>query len=160
MSGGSANLQPLVSRERAGNVIGNAMRLYIGRGRRYTVKQVQAATGVKERIIECAMTDASTLDYRPLPPEALLSVMAFLGTDFTSEIIGIIGQGAFDLPEESDPDPIKMMVGATDDTAQLVRRAADGEFCDDDKQALKVVGLNKIRRGQQLVAMAARRVAA
>lgn len=159
MSAASANMQPLVSREHVGNVIGNAMRLYVGRGRRYSVKQLSNATGVKDRVIECAMTDAGSLDYRPLALEALLSIASFLGSDFTSEVLGVVGQGAFDLPEDGDPDPTAMMVGATEDTAELVRRAADREFCAEDRQALKVVGHNKIRRGHQLVAMAARRAA-
>lgn len=159
MSGASANMSPIVSREHVGNVIGNAMRLYVGRGRRYSVKQLSNATGVKDRVIECAMTDAGSLDYRPLPLEALLSIAGFLGSDFTSEALAIVGQGAFDLPDDGDPDPTAMMVGATEDTARIVRCAADGRFDNDERTELRSVGQNKIRRGQQLVAMAARRAA-
>lgn len=152
-------MQPLVSREHVGNVIGNAIRLYVGRGRRYSVKQLSNATGVKDRVIECAMTDAGSMDYRPLALEALLSIASFLGSDFTSEVLGVVGQGAFDLPDDGDPDPTSMMVDATEDTARIVRCAADGVFNNEERRELRSVGHNKIRRGHQLVAMA-RRVAA
>lgn len=149
----SANQFPIVSRERIGNAILDALRLYIGRGRRYSVKQVSNATGVKDRVIECAMTAVDSIDYRPLSLEALLSITGFLGADFTNEWIGLAGQGAFDLPDESQPPPGMLAADDSSDAAEIVRRAADGEFDAEDRKALKVVGQREIARGMKLVAM-------
>lgn len=149
----SANFPLLVSREQSGNKIGAALRLYVGRGRRYSVKQLANATGVKDRLIECAMTDAGSVDYRPLPPECLLSLMAFLGADFSNEFLALANQGAFELPDEGEPPPGMLAADCAGDSAEIARRAADGEFCSDDRKALKIVGQRKIERGMRLVAM-------
>lgn len=150
----SANNQPLISRERIGNGIRDALRLYIGRGRRYSVKQVSNATGVKDRVIECAMTNVDTVDYRPLSLEALVSIASFLGSDFTNEWLSLAAQGAFDLPDESEPPPGALAADVCGDGAEVARRAADGEFDAEDRRALKVVGQREIARGMKLVAMA------
>jgi hypothetical protein len=147
---------PLVSRERAGNKVGDALRLYVGRGRRYSVKQLSNGTGIKDRVIECAMEDAGGPDYRPLPPEALISISLFLGADFTSEWLSLAQQGAFDFPDGDEPRPGDMAVEASEHTTEIVRRAADGVFDDADRRALKVVGQAKMRNGMRLIAMAGR----
>jgi hypothetical protein len=149
-------LSPNVSREHAWNKFGSALRLYVGRGRRYTVKQLANATGVKDRVIECAMTAPDSVDFRPMPLEAILSIAAFLGADFTNEWLHLAGQGAFELPDEDEPLPGQFAADVVGDGAEVARRAADGEFCTNDRQALRVVGQRKIERGMQLVAMAER----
>jgi hypothetical protein len=151
----SANLTPIVSRERVGNEINSALRLYVGRGRRYSVKQLSNATGVKDRVIECAMTDASSVDYRPLPIEALVSIAGFLGPDFTSEWLALAGQGAFDLPDDDDTPPGALAADNSDDNATLVRAAIDGKFDDDEKTDLKIVGTRMVSRGMILRSIAA-----
>lgn len=99
----SAKNTPLVSRERCGNAIRDALRLYVGRGRRYSVKQLSNATGVKGRVIECAMCDAESVDWRPLPNEALVSISKFLGPEFTCEWLGLADQEAcWKEPEDGD----------------------------------------------------------
>lgn len=80
----AANFPPLVSREQDGNAIARALNLFIGRGRQFTVKEVANATGVKDRMIECARLYADNIYHRPLPDWALLSMMKFLGPAFTS----------------------------------------------------------------------------
>lgn len=157
--GNAANLSPLISREQAGNVIGNAMRLYVGRGRRYSVKQLSNATGVKDRVIECAMTDAGSVDYRPLPPEALLSIALFLGSDFTGEWLVLAKQGAFDLPDEDTPPSIRMALDSNDDSAALLHIAADNTIDRDEREDAAAIGRRSITRGMALVA-AAKAVAA
>lgn len=152
----SANFPLLISREQAGNKIGAALRLFVGRQRRYSVKQLANGTGVKDRLIECAMADAGSLDYRPLPPECLLSIAMFLGADFTNEWLGLAEQGAFDLPDETEPPPGILAADVAGDSAEIARRAADGEFCGDDRKHLRAVGQRKIERGMRLVAMARR----
>lgn len=90
----SANFAPLVSREQAGNAIGDALRLFVGRGRRYSVKQLSNASGIKDRVIECAMCAPDSVDYRPLPVDALLSISRFIGPAFTSEWLRLAEQEA------------------------------------------------------------------
>lgn len=148
----SANFPLLISREQAGNKIGAALRLYVGRGRRHSVKQLANATGVKDRVIECAMAEAGSLDYRPLPPECLLSIAMFLGADFTNEWLGLAEQGAFNLPDD-DPCPGTVATENSDDNATVVRAAIDGQFDQNERRELKVVGSRMVSRGSQLVAL-------
>lgn len=151
----SANFPPLVSRERVGNEINSALRLFVGRGRRYSVKQLSNATGVKDRIIECAMCDAATIDYRPLPLEALVSIACFIGPDFTSEWLALAGQGAFELPDAGDTPPGAIVADDAEDHAKLSDAARDGTFAN-DAATLKVVGTRMMSRGAQLASIGRR----
>lgn len=148
----SAKFPPLVSREHAGNVIGHALRLFVGRGRRYSVKQLSNATGVPDRTIECAMAD--NVDHRSLPDWALLSLTAFLGADFTNEWLKLAHQGAFELSDD-EPDPGDLAADTAEDTAKVVRMAKDNRFDEDEKPALKGVGARMVKRGQTLLSVAA-----
>lgn len=148
----SADIEPLVSRNRAGAAVAKALSLYVGRGRRYSVKQLSNATGVKDRMIECAKCDPDNTDWRPLPLEALLSISAFLGADFTNEWLPLSGQGAFELPD-GEPDPGDLAIDSTEDSATVVRAAMDGKFDEDERADLRIVGARKIARGQQLIAL-------
>lgn len=148
----SANYSLLVSRERTANAIRHGLRLYVGRGRRYSVKELSNATGVKDRVIECAMCDPESVDWRPLPSEALLSIAMFLGADFTNTWLLLAGQGAFDLPDD-EPEPGDLAADTSEITAKVVRAAVDGQFDGDEKPALKVVGSRMMARGAQLVAL-------
>lgn len=103
----SADLSLLVSREHAENAFGDALRLYVGRGRRYSVKQLANATGVKDRAIECAMCPSGTTDFRPLNMGQQLSLQKFLGPEFTSEWLVLAGQVAFHKPEGLDHDAVE-----------------------------------------------------
>lgn len=148
----TADFGPLVSREQAGNKIGSALRLFVGRGRRYSVKQLSNATGVKDRMVECAMIDPASPDYRPLPDWALLSIAGFLGAQFTNEWLSLAHQGAFDLPD-NPPDPGALAADNAEDNAILTRAALDGQFCGEELPDLKVVGSRMVRRGHKLVAL-------
>lgn len=151
-----ANFPLLVSRERAGNKIGRALSLYVGRGRQFSVKELSNATGVKDRVIECALVDASSYDFRPLPNEALLSIACFLGADFTNSWLALAKQGAFDLPEDGDPNPGTLACETADDSARVIRAAIDGEFDGREKPDLCVVGSRMMKHGAQLMALSAK----
>ncbi len=151
----TAKFPLLVSREQAGNKIGRALRLYVGRGRQYSVKELSNATGVKDRVIECAMVDASTYDYRPLPFEAVLSIATFLGADFTNSWLSLAGQGAFDLPDDGEPDPGALACETADDSATVIHAAIDGKFDAFETPGLRVVGRRMMTRGAKLVALKA-----
>jgi len=155
----SANIAPVVSRTAARTAIGDALRLYVGRGRRYSVKQLSNATGVPDRAIECAMCDPEGTDYRSLPIEYLLSIAGFLGSDFANEWMRLARLGAFDLPDEDVPPPGMLAAEHARDNAEIVVRAADGEFDDEDCRALRVVGEREIARGMRLVGLCAAKAA-
>lgn len=90
----SADFPLLVSRNSADAAIGDALRLYVGRGRRYSVKQLSNATGVKDRTIECAMCAPDNAEHRSLTSGALLSIAKFLGPAFTNEWLHLAEQEA------------------------------------------------------------------
>lgn len=147
----------LVSREQGRNKIRDALRLFVGTGRRYSVKSLANATGVPDWQINQALIDGDKADNRPLPPEALLSLMLFLGSDFTNEWLHLAGQGAFDLPDDDVPPPGEFAADIAGDGAEVARMAADGEFCGDDRKRLRAIGQRKIERGMVMVAMTERR---
>jgi hypothetical protein len=147
----SADFSPLVSRSAARSAIRDALRLYVGRGRRYSVKQLSNATGVPDRLIECAMADVDSTEYRPLAYECLFSIALFLGSDFTSEWLKLARQAAFDLPDEDLP-PGALAADTVDDAAVVTRAALDGEFKPHERPDLRVVGRRMVTRGMRLAA--------
>jgi len=149
----SAIISPLISREQAGNKVGAALRLYVGRGRRYSVKQLSNATGVKDRVIECATYAPASVDYRPLPLDALLSISLFLGAEFTSEWLSLADQGAFLLPQIDDTPPGVLAADNAEDNATIARAAVDGVFDHAEKQELRPVGVRMMTRGATLARM-------
>lgn len=151
----SAGNSPLVSRSTVRSSIRDALRLYVGRGRRYSVKRLSNGTGVPDRMIEAAMCEPDDPDYRPLSLENLVSISAFLGAPFTSDWLALAGLGAFELPDHHAPHPGEIVAHAASGTAELAERAADGEFCEDDREALRDVGHRDIQRGIHLVTIAA-----
>lgn len=149
----SANNEPLISRERVGEEIRNALALYVGRGRRYSVKELSNGTGIKDRIIECALCAPGSADYRPLPLEALTTLELFLGPDFTSKRLALADQGAFSLPNAGALDPHALAADNADDNATVTRAALDGEFDDDEIIILPEVGTRMMTRGAQLASL-------
>lgn len=128
----SANDLLLVSRNSAREKVRDALRLYVGRGRRYTVKELSNGTGVADRLIESAMCDVDSPDYRPLAHEALLSIVKFLGASFASHYLELSGLGAFELMDGQIPLP-KVLTSAdgqeaaADERKRLIRRLAELE---------------------------------
>jgi hypothetical protein len=152
---GSANFPLLVSREHAENAYGDALRLFVGRGRRYSVKQLANGTGVKDRAIECAMCRSGSADYRPLHLGAMLSITRFLGAEFTNEWLSLADQVAHDLPGD-EPDPGELAADTSEDTAKVVRMAADRDLTNDDPNQLRETGTRMMTRGAQLVSLSGR----
>lgn len=150
----SANNNALISRSTAREAFGKALRLYVGRGKRYSVKQLSNGTGIPDRIIECAIADPWGGDYRDPRLDAVLSLSAFLGPDFTTEWLSLAGQGAFELPDDEETPPGIVAADQSDDTAAITRCAADGCF-GNDAATLRPVGLRLIARGHKLAAVKA-----
>lgn len=122
----------LVSRNFIREKMRDALRLFVGRGRRYSVKELANGTGVADRVIESAMCDVDSEDYRPLSHEALASIAKFLGASFASIYLETSSLGAFELMDGQIPLP-KVLASAdgaespADERKRLVRRLAELE---------------------------------
>jgi len=104
----AAELCPIVSREQSENAFRTALNLFVGRGRRYSSKEVQIATGISHRVIDCFRSyELGHVDYRPLHMGAQMSLMRFLGPEFTSEWLKIAAQVAFHKPTGVDIDELE-----------------------------------------------------
>jgi hypothetical protein len=125
-------LEPLVSRNAIREKQRAALRLHIGRGRRYSVKEASEGSGVPSRAIEAAMCFIDDENYRPLTLENLASLNSFLGASFASHHLEICGLGAFELMDGQPPLPkVLTSAPANEDTAEerkrLIRRLAELE---------------------------------
>ena len=150
----SANIGSNISRTVAGNAINNALRLFVGRGREFSVKMLSNMSGVPDRVIECAMCHPEDPDYRPLKPEALLSIAGVLGPGFTTEMLKPVNQAAYKR-DRREIEPGTLVADCAADTCEIATRAADGHFDINDRRALKLVGQRQVERGMMLVAMGA-----
>jgi hypothetical protein len=128
----SANFGTIISRNAIRERVRDALRLYVGRGRRYSVKELSNGTGVADRLIESAMCDPDSADYRPLSLEALASIAKFLGAPFVSAFLELSDLGAFELADGQIPLPkVLSAVDPQEDIAEerkrLIRRLAELE---------------------------------
>jgi hypothetical protein len=128
----SADFEPLVSRNLIREKVRDALKLYVGRGRRYSVKELANGAGIKDRVIEAAMAQVDDPEYRPLPLEALASIATFLKAPFASAFLDPCGLGAFELMDGQIPLPqVLATADAPEDTAEerkrLIRRLAELE---------------------------------
>lgn len=126
------SLEPLVSRNAIREKIRDALRLYVGRGRRYSVKELSNGAGVPTRAIEAAMCFIDDENYRPLTLENLASIAKFLKAPFASIYLELAGLGAFELMDGQPPLPrILATADQGEDVAEerkrLIRRLAEIE---------------------------------
>lgn len=155
----SADLSLLVSREQAENAFRGALALFVGRSRKYSVKQLAKGIGLQrdgephtKPLYDFLSYPSGHPDHRPLHMGLAFSITKFLGADFTNEWLRLADQGAFDLPDD-EPDPGTLAADSVEDSATIARAAADRKFDDNERADLRVVGARKIMRGQQLVAL-------
>jgi hypothetical protein len=113
-----------------------ALRLFVGRGKRLSVKELWMGSGVKEARIEAAMRPVDADDYRPLRHEELASIAKFLngeglGAAFLSACIEPTNLGAFELMDGQIPLPKVLATADAPDPAEerkrLIRRLAELE---------------------------------
>lgn len=125
--GQSAEFAGNISREQAENAFRDALRLFVGRGRKHKAPDVALASGVPLRLIDCYRGyPVGHPDHRPLHFGHKLSLSAFLGAEFTSVWLGIAEQGAFDLPDggEDDLDTAALDAGEVAHAVQRARHPA------------------------------------
>lgn len=131
-SADSANISPLVSRNTIGEKLRNALHLHVGRGRRYSIRELSQATGVPERSIEAAKCEPDDPEFRPLSLENLASLTKFLGAPFASAFLEPCGLGAFELMDGQIPLPKVLAkadakVDVAEERKRLIRRLAELE---------------------------------
>jgi hypothetical protein len=122
--------EPLVSRNAIREKQRSALRLHIGRGRRFSVAEASEGSGVPERAIEAAMCFIDDENYRPLALENLLSIAKFLGASFVSIYLELAGLGAFELMDGQPPLPRVLASAPTqqdeaEERRRLIRRLAE-----------------------------------
>lgn len=127
----SVNKKLLVSRNSIREAQAKALELYVGRGCRFSVKELSNATGVPDRSIEAAKCEADDPDYRPLSQENLASIGKFLGAPFVSIYLELSALGAFELSGQI-PLPKVLATASADEPAaeerkRLIRRLAELE---------------------------------
>jgi hypothetical protein len=128
----TANIPLLVSRNSAREKLRDALKVYVGRGRRHSVKELSNGSGVPDRMIESALCDPDDPDYRPLALENLASIGKFLRAPFMSDWLDLIGLGAFELMDGQIPLP-KVLTSANvgesrdEERRRLIRRLVELE---------------------------------
>lgn len=86
----SADFAGLVSREQAENAFREALNLFVGRGRQYSVEQLAKGCKVPKRKIECFKGyRLGHPDYRPLDFGDIISISKFLRSGFVTEWLQI-----------------------------------------------------------------------
>lgn len=152
----TADLESIISRKVVGRQIHDALHKMVGRGTDWSVKQLENRSGVSARMIESAMADPDkSVEWRALKPEAILSIAAVLGAEFTSAVLRVVDQGAYDIPEDDGTPPAEIAADNAEDNATLTRAALDNVIDSDEKPQLRVVSSRMISRGMKLRRMVA-----
>ena len=117
---GDAMSKPsLIPHDTASAAIERALRLRVGRGRKYTWSGVSDATGVAPRTLESYVQGATP----GLP--AFLSLCAALGPGFTSDVLAACGQVAHE-SDIHEPEHLKVLTALTRLSASLAEAVEDG----------------------------------
>ena len=138
MSGGkSADKTPIVPRTKLDLAVHDMLRLFVGRGKRWSVVDLEAASGVAARAIECARCEPGDPEHRPLDREQLFSVMSALGSIAQSVILSrLMGTAAHDV-EPIELDPARLLTLLSEGGTEFIKRGIDGVFDNPDRGALR-----------------------
>lgn len=150
----SAKFAPIVSRNAVDEAHHDALRLFVGRGKPYSVKELARASGVPARMIESGVAPADGGDFRPLARDHFWSIALTLGAPFLNHITTVLANvGAFNLPNDELPQPCELVADSAEDHAEIAEAGRDGQFGANDHGKLWVVGQGFIQRGMQLVGL-------
>ena len=142
----SAGEGTLVSRSAAGLALSQSLRLFVGRGRRYSYKEVQRGAGISARMLECYRQEPDHEDWRPIKPEELASLYLFLGPEFTTDYLERVAkQGAYWIPE-GEGAKHDIAADLSESAAKVVRATT----ANDPDPDLHAVGTSLMCRGAQL----------
>lgn len=110
----------VIPHDLAAQRIQDALRLRVGRGRRYTFQGLSDATGIPTRTLESYVQGATP------GLAAFLSLCAALGPTFTSDVIGVTGQMAQDANAD-DPEHLRALAGLCGLAKMISDAVADGK---------------------------------
>lgn len=150
----SAEKSLLISHSVAWSDWTRALNIFVGRGKRYKVEEVRKGTGICATMIYGWLTGEGDDNWRNPGAGHILSMIAFLGPEFTSELIGRCEQGAHWLPEAETTPPGHLAADLAEANAEVARRAADGTLCDQDRKELRPHGRKLMVVGAQLAGLA------
>jgi hypothetical protein len=146
----TAEIGLLISHSAAWDGWSKALNLFIGRGKRFSGEQASKATGICKTMIYGWRCGEAHDDWRRPHMGHVLSMMAFLGPEFSSELMRDAQQGAHWLPDADDTAPGTLAAEVSEGAASIVRAAADGKFDKDERRALAPVGRHLMVVGAQL----------
>lgn len=109
----------IISQEDAVRRIEDAIRLRVGRGKRYSFPALADATGIATRTLESYVQGATP------GLAALLSLCSVLGPSFTSDILGACGQVAQEASHD-EPEHLRVLGALGSLIAQISEAVADG----------------------------------
>lgn len=110
---------PIIPQDLAARHVHDALRLRVGRGRRYSFPSLSDATGIPTRTLESYVQGATP------GLAALLSLCSVLGPSFTSDILGACGQTARD-GSNCEPEHMRAVSVMGDLLASIGAAVADG----------------------------------
>lgn len=148
----TAEIGLIVSRSAAYDRLHRAMMMFVGRGKRHPVAEVAKGTGISDSVLYGWLAGPDSQDWRHPHAGHLLTLCGYIGPEFTTEILKPVSQGAFWLPDVDNLSPGELAADLAEDTADVTRRAADGEFCAVDRKALGPRGRRLMVVGAQLQA--------
>jgi hypothetical protein len=122
----SEEIEPIVSYITVCERQRHALRLFAGRGKRFSTEELSLGAGVKEKRIHAALRPVNADDYRLLRHEELASIAKFLtgeglGAAFMSSLMEPCGLGAFELSGQA-PLPKVLASAPISETVQDKRR--------------------------------------
>ena len=119
---------PLISQEAAKARVSDALQLRIGRGKRYSFRQVADATGIPERTIDSYARGDNAPTWANM-----VALCAVRGPGFTSDVLVDAGQTATAC-DGSAPEHMRALCALTEASAALAEALADG-FVDHQEAA-------------------------
>ncbi|MCP4698066.1 MAG: helix-turn-helix transcriptional regulator [Gammaproteobacteria bacterium] len=120
----------LLSNDRAQEILTDAIRRFVGRGKKFTATELSEKTGIDERTINSWRHGESRPAYTKF-----MQVVAVLGPEFLNACLVDVGMSAGNV--EADPMAPETASLDIDDFANemMHRLLDDGQFCHRDKRA-------------------------
>jgi hypothetical protein len=103
----SAGIEPNVSRNAAYSALAKTLRLSVGRGCRFSYKDLERKSGVPSRMIEAYRYEPDHEEWRPAPFEHILSLVGAIGTEAANDFLALVGMVSIWLPDDIDHDKVE-----------------------------------------------------
>ncbi|MCA0961174.1 hypothetical protein [Salipiger bermudensis] len=128
----------LISQEAAKARVSEALSLRIGRGKRFSFRQVSDASGIAERTIDSYARGDNAPTLGPL-----LSLFATLGPGFTSDVLALADQSASGCSGD-DPEHMRVLCAAGELVSMISSAVEDGYVDHQEAANLRPLAQNMI----------------